>query len=44
MFSLIEAIDNNTQPETNIADFFKTLRLLNLIEKSHETSSIISCQ
>lgn len=44
MFSLIEAIDNNTQPETNIADAFKTLRLLNLIEKSHETSSIISCQ
>jgi len=44
MFSLIEAIDTNTQPETNIVDVFKTLKLLDLIEKSHETSKIISCE
>jgi|TARA_B110000438_G_scaffold297525_1_gene344046 predicted dehydrogenase len=43
MYSLIEAIDTNTQPETNIVDAFKTLKLINLIEKSHETSQIISC-
>ena len=44
MYSLIEAIDTNTQPETNIVDVFKTLKLLDLIEKSHETSKIISCE
>jgi len=43
MYSLIDAIDNNTQPETNITDAFKTLKLLDLIEKSHETAKIVFC-
>jgi len=43
IYSLINAIDNNIQPETNIIDAFKTLKLVDLIEKSHENGKIISC-
>jgi hypothetical protein len=43
MYSLIEAIDLDIQPETNVIDAFKTLKLLGYIEKSHENSEIISC-
>ena len=43
MYSLIEAIDLDIQPETNVIDAFKTLKLLEYIEKSHENSQIISC-
>ena len=43
MYSLIEAIDSNTQPETSVIDAFKTLKLLQCIEKSHEISQTVSC-
>lgn len=43
MYSLIDAIDSNTQPETNITNALKTLRLLDFIEKSHESGKIVSC-
>jgi|TARA_B110000444_G_C18794987_1_gene574351 predicted dehydrogenase len=43
MYSLMDAIDNNTQPETNITDAFKTLKLLNLIEHSHESEKKVLC-
>ena len=43
MYSLIDAIENNTQPETNINNAFKTLKLVDLIEKIHESGKIISC-
>ena len=43
MFSLIEAIDTNSQPETNIFDSYKTLKLINDIVKSHETSQVVTC-
>ena len=43
IYSLINAIDNNIQPETNIIDAFKILKLVDLIEKSHENVKIISC-
>jgi predicted dehydrogenase len=43
MYSLIEAIDLDIQPETNVIDAFKTLKLLECIEKSHENSQIIPC-
>lgn len=41
MYTLMDAIENNTQPETNINDAFETLKLINLIEKSHENQKII---
>ena len=43
MYSLMDSIDKNIQSETNINDAYKTLRLLNFIEKSHEKGRIISC-
>ena len=43
IYSLINAIDNNIQPETNIIDAFKTLKLVDLIEKSHEKGKTIPC-
>jgi predicted dehydrogenase len=41
IYSLMDAINNNIEPETNIIDAFKTLKLLDLIEKSHENDQVI---
>ena len=32
----MDAINNNIEPEINIIDAFKALKLLDVIEKSHE--------
>ena len=43
MYSLINSIELNIEPETNIEDAFKTIKLLDLSIKSNESGEILKC-
>ena len=43
MYSLIDSIESNKEPETNIEDALKTIKLLDLSVKSNESGEILKC-
>ena len=43
MFSLIESIELDTEPETSIVDAYETMKLVDCVVKSHESGEILSC-